>query len=425
MTAGLQGLSPARLALTLWLPFSLAYFVSFWLRNVNAVLAPLLTEEFSLTGADLGLLTSAYSLTFALVQLPGGLLLDRFGARRVNAVLLLAGVTGLVVMAMSPTFVGVTLGRALAGLGVSMCLMAAIKAFSQWLPAQRLPLALSLLLTMGGLGGLVATAPVGWALGFVSWRWLFGFAAVVLLAIAAMLLLLVPERRRDESARPESLAQLVAGLGSVFGYWPFWRLNLPVMVLAGTYQAFLSVWIGPWMQDVGGYSRADAVLMVAWVALATTVGFALYGFIVNALVARGWEPLRLFKWHMGCSIGSFALITMGGATASHIWMLYFVIGTGGAVYVTMVTRMFPQHLNGRANTASNMLSFGSTFALQWGIGAALDLFPAAAGGHAAIGYQRVCEVLLAVSVLLFVALVLPLRHLRSWSEAPSADGRKV
>jgi hypothetical protein len=184
------------------------------------------------------------------------------------------------------------------------------------------------------------------------------------------------------------------------------------MVLAGTYQAFLSVWIGPWRGDVGGYSRVDAVGMVAWVALATTAGFALYGFIVNALVGRGWEPLRLFKWHMAFSIAVFALVTWGGARASLAWIVYFVVGTGSAVFVTLVTRMFPQHLNGRANTAANMMSFLATFALQWGIGAALDWYPSAGGGHAAAGYQRVCEALLAVQVVLYVALLLPLRQLR-------------
>ena len=143
--------------------------------------------------------------------------------------------------------------------------------------------------------------------------------------------------------------------------------------------------------------------------------------VINALLGRGWEPLRLFKWHMGLSIGSFALITAGGANASLVWILYFAIGTGGAVYMTMVTRMFPQHLNGRANTASNMLSFGATFALQWGIGAALDLFPSAGGGHAALGYQRVCEALLALLVALFVVLILPLRRLRPVTEAESAQ----
>jgi len=408
-------MAAAPLVFTLWLPFACAYFVSFWLRNVNAILAPALTEEFSLSGAELGLLTSAYSLTFALAQLPGGMLLDRFGARRVNALLLLAGVAGLVVMASAPGFAGVTLGRALGGLGVAMCLMASIKAFSQWLPAQHLPLALSLLLMTGGLGGLVATAPVGWALQFISWRTLFGIAAAVLLAVAAFLFFAVPDRRVE--GRPETLAVLLAGFRTVFTHWPFWRLNLPVMLLAGTYQAFLSVWIGPWMQDVGGYSRVDAVAMVAWVALATTVGFALYGFIVNALLGRGWEPLRLFKWQMGLSIAVFALVTFGGALAVAAWLAYFLVGTGAAVFATLVTRMFPQHLNGRANTTANMISFIATFALQWGIGAALDLYPSPAGGHAAPGYARVCQVLLSVHLLLYLVLVLPLRRLRAVTEA--------
>ncbi len=395
----------------LWLPFACGYFLSFLLRNVNAVLAPDLTREFSLSGAELGLLTSTYSLTFALAQLPGGMLLDRFGPRRVNAGLLLVAVAGCALMAMAQGFVGVTMGRALVGLGVSMCLMASVKAFSQWLPSARLPLALSLLLTMGGLGGLVATAPVGWALAFMSWRALFVVAAAALLMSSVFLFMVAPDRR--SAAAPEPLVQLLAGLRRVFVHWPFWRIAVPSMLLAGTFQAFLSVWIGPWMQDVGGYSRTEAVAMVAWVALATTVGFALFGFVVDALVRRGWEPLRLFKIHMGSLIAVFAVITAGGGDATMAWMAFFIVGTGSAVFSTLLARMFPQQLIGRASTSANMLAFAATFALQWGIGAALDLFPSSGGAHDALGFQRVCEALLAVHLVLFLALVLPLRRLHS------------
>jgi predicted MFS family arabinose efflux permease len=401
---------PASWVWTLWLPFACGYFVSFWLRNVNAVLAPELTRDFSLSGAELGLLTSTYSLTFALAQLPGGMLLDRFGARRVNASLMLVAVAGCALMASAQGFAGVALGRALAGLGVSMCLMAAVNAFSHWLPVQRLPFALSMLLMVGGLGGLLATAPVGWALGFTGWRTLFAVAALAMAGAVVFLFVAAPER--PLAGRPESAAQLAAGFRGVFLHWPFWRLNLPVMVSAGTFQAFLSVWIGPWMLDAGGLAREEAIAMVAWAALATTAGFALFGFVANALVARGWEPLRVFKWHMGCVVAAFALITAAGPNAAPAWVAYFVVGTGGAVVSTLVTRMFPQHLNGRASSAANMLTFFSTFGLQWGIGAALDLYPAAGGGHAAAGYQRVCEALLAAHVLLYAVLVLPLRELR-------------
>ena len=82
------------LGLRLFLPFAAGYFLSYLLRNVNAVIAPELTRELQLSAADLGLLTSAYLLTFSAFQLPLGILLDRYGARRVEAVLLLVAAAG-------------------------------------------------------------------------------------------------------------------------------------------------------------------------------------------------------------------------------------------------------------------------------------------------------------------------------------------
>ena len=78
----------ARRVAVVWLPFALAYFCSSALRNVNAVLVPELTAEFTLSAADLGLLTSVFFAAFSLIQLPGGMLLDRYGSRRVHAALL-------------------------------------------------------------------------------------------------------------------------------------------------------------------------------------------------------------------------------------------------------------------------------------------------------------------------------------------------
>ena len=71
--------------LRIFLPFAAGYYFSYFLRNVNAVIAPELTRELGVSAADLGLLTSAYLLAFGAVQLPLGLALDRYGARRVEA----------------------------------------------------------------------------------------------------------------------------------------------------------------------------------------------------------------------------------------------------------------------------------------------------------------------------------------------------
>ena len=100
---------------TVWLPFAFAYFLAYGLRNVNAVLAPELTRELSLSAAQLGFLTSVFFVTFAAVQLPAGMLLDRFGSRRVHGVLLLVAAVGCALHALGTGFLELVIGRALMG----------------------------------------------------------------------------------------------------------------------------------------------------------------------------------------------------------------------------------------------------------------------------------------------------------------------
>ncbi|MCG8509725.1 MAG: MFS transporter, partial [Rhodospirillales bacterium] len=99
-------------------PFALGYFLSYVYRAVNNVIAPDLAAELGLSAADLGLLTSTYFLTFAAFQIPLGMLLDRFGPRRVQAVLYSVAALGAVLFALGDSAATLTLGRALIGAGV-------------------------------------------------------------------------------------------------------------------------------------------------------------------------------------------------------------------------------------------------------------------------------------------------------------------
>ena len=154
----------------LFLPFAGAYFLSYHFRTINAVVGPILSAELSLGAADLGLLTSTYFIAFGAAQLPLGLFLDRFGARRVEAFLLLAAALGAAVFAGSTTINMLALGRGLIGLGVSACLMASFKAFSQWAPAEKMASLTGWIMTAGTLGAFVSTAPLDTILAFATWR---------------------------------------------------------------------------------------------------------------------------------------------------------------------------------------------------------------------------------------------------------------
>ncbi|MCX5732545.1 MAG: MFS transporter, partial [Deltaproteobacteria bacterium] len=118
--------------LRIFLPFAAGYVLSYFLRNVNAVIAPDLIRELGISPSGLGLLTSAYLLAFAAAQLPLGVALDRYGARRVESALLLVAAAGCGLFAAGTSLTQLTIGRGLIGFGVSACLMAAFKAFSQW-----------------------------------------------------------------------------------------------------------------------------------------------------------------------------------------------------------------------------------------------------------------------------------------------------
>src|SRR5688500_14620086 len=187
-----------RVTVDAWLvvfgPFAAAYLLSFFFRNANARTSRDLAGEFALSSADLGFLTSMYLLAFAAFQLPLGVLLDRYGPRRVVAVLLCVAAAGALVFALARDFTMLSIGRALIGLGVSGGLMGAIKAFTLWFPLNRLALLNGLYLAAGGIGGLSATAPAEALVGPLGWRLLFVLLAVLSLGAAVLVFFVVPEK---------------------------------------------------------------------------------------------------------------------------------------------------------------------------------------------------------------------------------------
>src|SRR5688500_11623942 len=129
---------PAKTLLVVFCPFAAGYFLSFFFRNVNAVISKDLAGEFELSPSDLGFLTSMYLLAFAAFQLPLGVLLDRYGPRRVVAALLCVAATGALIFALARDFTMLSIGRALIVLGVSAGLLRPIQAFTRSFPTSRL-----------------------------------------------------------------------------------------------------------------------------------------------------------------------------------------------------------------------------------------------------------------------------------------------
>ena len=403
--------SPAQPALTLaftlrlLLPFACGYFLSYCYRSVNAIIAPDLVADLNLDAADLGLLTSVYFLAFALFQLPLGILLDRFGPRRVETTLLLVAASGALLFAYSETSGGLLLGRALIGMGVSACLMASFKTTASWFPRARVPAMNAWIMTAGGLGALSATRPVELALEFTDWRGVVSILGFATIAVAALLFFVVPERG-DQSRH--GFRQLIGGVAQVYRNAYFWRV-VPLTVLSqSAYLAIQGLWAGPWLHDVAGLDRIAVADSLLWLAVAMVSGFLLTGNIASALERKGFSLRNITAFYLII----FMLTQLGlvlGLTeyALPLWLLFGFFGSSGVLAFPLLQRHFSGQLTGRVNTCANVLVFLFAFATQWAIGLVVNLWPdAATGGYAITGYSTAFGLSLALQTLAFIWFML-------------------
>lgn len=386
-------LSIGRLLLVVYLPFAAAYFLSYLYRTVNAVVGPVIAAELALSAGDLGLLTSAYFIMFAAIQLPLGVALDRFGPRRVQACLLLVAAVGAAVFGLGDSMAQLVAGRMLIGLGVAAGLMAALKAITLWFRAAHWPVMNGALMAAGGLGSLMATAPAQAALGVMHWHGLFFVLSGATVGVAALLWLVVPEQ--PGTAARGSLGQQLAVIRRIMRDGYFWRLLPLVAFQQASFIGIQTLWIGPWLRDVAGQDPAARGATMFWAAVAMTLGFLSSGVVASALARRGvshfitaTSALVLFA---GCTAGIalLDLAALPGWLGSPLlwWCGFGFLGTYMIVYFPVLTQAFPLELSGRVTTSLNFLMFSTVFLAQWGIGRVLDFWPrTAAGGYDPAGY---------------------------------------
>ncbi len=385
-----------QLLLRIFIPFALGYFLSYLYRVVNSIIAGDLSTDLDLNATELGFLTSAYLITFAVIQLPLGVLLDKYGPRRIEAFLLLFAALGAAIFATATSFNMLVIGRALIGLGVSACLMAAFKSFVQWFPADRLPLANGLHMTAGGLGVLCASSPTAWLLETLVWRDLFWILAIATLLVAIIIFFAVPDK-------PSQVAQVdltshIGGIFHIFSDRYFWRI-IPVTVSTqATALALIGLWTGPWFRDIARFNEADVASSLLLIAVSMIVGYVVIGTITYYFSKRGINSMTVALIGMAAFILTQIILAFHPVYfARYVWMLFGFFSTSSILTYAALSQRFSVQYAGRANTALNFLVFVVGFFTQWGIGAVIDAFPSdSAGSYASEGYQQVFIYLIVV-----------------------------
>lgn len=382
---------------------SAAYLSSQFFRVSNAVIAPELMRELDLSPAVLGAMTGAFFLTFACAQIPGGILLDRWGPRRTMAAVMSAAVVGSILFATAHSAAALTVARALMGVGCAVGLMGALVLLGRWFPPHRFAPLSALLFAIGGSGTLLATTPLAAITAAVGWRGAFVGMAAVTACLAALIFLVV--RDRPVTSEPATAAPQAAGTGEILRGMTAVLRNGRLRRIAALqfvgYGALMSVaglWAGPYLEDVHGLGAVDRGNVLLGVNLAIIAGALGYGW----LAPHVRSPKRLVVPGTAIGIGLFWL--MAALEAPPLWLAaptLFLLAFFGSYFMLLhahARAVLPAHLLGRGLTLQNTASIFGVFLWQSLTGLIVGAFADAGAAAPEAAYRTVFGFLGAVSL---------------------------
>lgn len=331
------------------------YIISGFWRVSNSVMAGDLVRDLSLSPEMLGLMGGAFFYSFGLVQLPMGLLLDRFGPRIVISMLVCFGAASAVVFALATNGLVAVLARAGIGLGMAAVLMGSLKILTTWFSPREFATLSGILIAFGNLGGIGATAPLAWLCDNIGWRGACGSMAVITLMLAVGIYLIARDHPPQSGGSIGHLttAEIMTGLRSVFRSRAFWCLAPLGFASYGALITAQGLWGVPFFMHTYGMNKASASGVLLAIPVGVVIGAPAWGHWSDRLGKR--KPLVLLG--LGAMLLLFSSLVLHlplprWALSIQCWLIGF---TSASLYIlyTQVKESFSLSIAGTALTALN------------------------------------------------------------------------
>ncbi|MBB4267684.1 MFS transporter [Roseospira visakhapatnamensis] len=282
---------PPALPWIMWGLGALFYCYGFFQRTSPSVMVDELMREFAVGATLAGTLSGLYFYTYAGLQIPVGLILDRFGPRRVLAVSCALAGAGSALFALADSLMMAYAGRLMIGGAVAFTWVGALLIISRWFPSGRFAMISGLTLALGMAGGVGGQAPLALLIAEVGWRGALGIAAALALVLAALIALVVrdhgPFLARPDPATPEAPRKgLVAGLARVLRNPQTYTVGLYGAALTSPMLAFAGLWGVPYLERLHGVEREVAALATSAMMIGWAIGAPLMGWLSDRLRRR-------------------------------------------------------------------------------------------------------------------------------------------
>ena len=287
----------------IWIAIAVAFLVAYFHRSVIGVVSDSLMRDFSMNRAtDLGLLASIYFWTYAALQIPAGILADRFGPRRVISLALLASAAGTMLFACASTLPILYAGRFLTTLGVGVIFISMIKIQADWFRLREFATMSGLIVLIGNSGSLLSATPMAFVVDGWGWRSAFFLIALYSASMAAVCWVVI--RNRPEDLGLPSVAEIEsyegnlppprrsndistkACLKTVLLNRATWPPVFSSTFLYGSYMAILGVWGIPYLMQIYGLSRVEASNYILVMIFGNMLGSPLTGYVSDQIRSR-------------------------------------------------------------------------------------------------------------------------------------------
>ncbi|OPY77289.1 MAG: D-galactonate transporter [Syntrophorhabdus sp. PtaU1.Bin058] len=356
--------------------------LSMFYRVTNAVISPDLIRDLHLNAERLGTLGSAFFYSFALCQIPMGVLLDKIGPRIIITFFSLIGASGAIVFGSADSFASAFAGRTLLGIGMASALMGSLKVFVLQFPAGRFAILSGTIISIGTLGNILATSPLAYLNATIGWRQTLLYAGGINIILAVLLFWVLKGdgRNRQYDDIPLSAQERKTGVLESFrlvvSNLSFWQLGAVAFFRYGTLVALQGLWLGPYFMDIKGLTQMKTGNLLMMLSLGTIVGSPTAGYLTDRVFYSRKTVIL-----MGLGLYSLCLVPLTGifdidSPLAFSVLLFFigVFSSFGMLAYTHIKELFPLNMSGTAISGVNFFVISGGAVLMQVIGIIVEGF---------------------------------------------------
>ena len=351
---------------------TLFFAYAFMQRVAPSVMTDEIMIDFSVGGAAVGALSGWYFYTYALMQLPVGILTDRFGPRKLMAVALMICALASFMMAQSDSLYMASLSRAVIGATVGFGFVGTLAIAGYFFPPAKYAFLAGVLQGVGMLGAILGQAPLRLVVESVGWRGMVSGLAVVAFVLSILVFFLIP-RRPQKSGKSDKNAGSISGLIAVLRKPQSWICAVIGFGLPAIMLGFASLWAVPWLHSVHGFTRSEAAGLASLLFLGWALSAPLVGWLSDYMGRR--KPL-IWIGNVS-SIAIFALIVFSGISSPvSLSILFILCGVAGSCMTAMfsvIRELNSEQFSSTSLGLLNMCIVGSGAIMQPLVGWLLDL----------------------------------------------------